>query len=133
MTGDLPHTLPDPDQTDAGAIMDYFRSHLLQVVTLHTALFKKLLFEAKGVPLELAELFEDAGNTYLNLSDSISQHHLQRRLSQIEEQLDADIKPARRRVKPQLGTKPRVRRPKHLAQPVEDQLDRPGVEPLGQG
>ena len=53
-------------------IIDFFRSYLKQVVTIHHAMFQKLLFESEGVPLELAELFEDAGNAYLDISDQIS-------------------------------------------------------------
>jgi hypothetical protein len=112
--------LPDLENADAGTIMDYFQSYLQQVVTLHFAMFQKLLFEADGVPLELAELFEDAGNTYLNISESISRHHLQHRLSEIEEKLDPGIEPALRRVEAQFRRKPRVRRAKHLTQPVKD-------------
>jgi len=112
---------PDMAQADAAEIMDFFRTYLQQVVTLHTAMFQKLLFEGEGgVPLELAELFEDAGNTYITISESISTHHLQRRALQVEEQLDADVEPALRRIQPQLGAKPRVRRAKHLTQPVKD-------------
>ena len=110
---------PPMKQADSAAIMCFFRAYLQQVVTLHTAMFQKLLFEGEGVPLELAELFEDVGNTYIRVSESISTHHLQRRASEVEEQLDADIEPALLRVKPQLGTKPRVRRAKHLTQPVK--------------
>ncbi len=112
--------LPDLKQIDAATIMDFFRAYLQQVVTLHTATFQKLLFEGEGVSLELAELFEDVGNTYISISESISTHHLQRRASQIKEKLDADVEPALGRVKPKLGAKPRVRRAKHLAQPVKD-------------
>lgn len=97
-----------PDQTDIDTAMDYFRSHLLQVVTLHTALFKKVLFEGKGVPLELAELFEDAGNTYLGFSESISRQYQPQGPSKVKKQLDANVEAARRRVKPKLGTEPRV-------------------------
>jgi hypothetical protein len=112
--------LPDLETADAGAIMDYFQSYLQQVVSLHTAMFQKLLFEADSVPLELAELFEDVGNTYIVISESISRHHLQRRLSKVEEQLDPGVEPALRRVEAQPRRKPRVRRPKHLTQPVKD-------------
>src|SRR5215207_2855967 len=118
MTLNASCTVPDIDKTDAGTIMKCFRSYLQQVVTLHTAMFQKLLFEADGVPLELAELFEDAGNTYLGISESISWHHLQRRLSQVEEQLDAGIESALRRSEAQSRRKPRVRRSKHLTQPI---------------
>lgn len=112
--------LPDLKQVDTATLMVFFREYLQQVVTLHTATFQRLLFEGEGVSLELAELFEDAGNTYITISESISRHHLQRRASEVEKQLDADVEPALRRVKPQLGAKPRVRRAKHLAQPVKD-------------
>lgn len=120
MTFNASSALSDLKNADAGAIMDYFQSYLQQVVSLHAAMFQKLLFEAEGVPLELAELFEDVGNTYLGLSESISRHHLQRRLSQVEEQLNAGVEPALRRVQAQSRRKPRVRRSKHLAQPVKD-------------
>jgi hypothetical protein len=112
---------PDLTQADAATIMDFFRTYLQQVVTLHMAMFQKLLFDEEGgVPLELAELFEDASNTYIRISESISKHHLQQTASEVKEQLDAHVEPALRRVKPQLGAKPRVRRAKHLAQPVKD-------------
>lgn len=120
MKATLINTIPNLEQADAGTVMDYFRSYLQQVVTLHAAMFQKLLFEADGVPLELAELFEDAGNTYLNISESITRHHLQRRLSEVEEQFDPDVKPALRRVKTQLGVKPRVRRAKHVTEPLKN-------------
>jgi hypothetical protein len=106
-------------QADASAIMCFFRAYLQQVVTLHTAMFQKLLFEGEGLPLELAELFEDVGNTYISVSESISTHHLQRRASEVEKRFDTDVEPTLRRIKPQLRAKPRVRRAKHLAQPVK--------------
>ncbi len=118
-----PCQFPDPPllkKAGIGPVMDYFRSYLQQVVTIHAATFQKLLFEADDVPLELAELFEDAGNTYLQLSESISRRYFERRLSKVEEQLDASVEPALRRVKAQPGAKPGVRRAKHLAQPVEN-------------
>lgn len=120
-------TPPDLDQAEAATIVDYFRSYLQDVVTLHTAMFKKLLFEGEGLPLELAELFDDAANTYLTISESISKHHLQHRLSEIEEQLDSRVEPALRWVKTQPGVKPRVRRSKHLAKPVKHKTHRTRV------
>ncbi|WP_112664020.1 hypothetical protein [Microvirga flavescens] len=98
MSNALIPSLPELKQANAGAITEYFRSYLQQVVTLHTAMFEKLLFEGEGVPLELAELFEDAGNTYITLSERISKHHLRRGASKFEEQLDANIEPTLRRV-----------------------------------
>lgn len=62
-------------QLDPGGdnlILDFFRSYLQQVVTIHHAMFEKLLFQSDDVPVELAELFEDAGNVYLDISEQIS-------------------------------------------------------------
>ncbi len=60
--------------------MDFYRSHLKQVVSIHQAMFQKLLFEEdSAVALELAELFQDVGRTYLQISKQISEscssHH----------------------------------------------------------
>ena len=53
--------------------MDFFRSHLKQVVSIHRVMFEKLLFEENSeVSPELAELFEDAGKTYLQIAERIS-------------------------------------------------------------
>ena len=65
-------------QLDPGGnnlILDFFRSYLQQVVTIHHAMFEKLLFQSDDVPVELAELFEDAGNVYLDISEQISRRH----------------------------------------------------------
>ncbi len=56
-------------------VVDFLRSHLQQVVTIHYAMFEKLLFQGEGLPLELADLFEDAGNAYLNISDQIGRRY----------------------------------------------------------
>jgi hypothetical protein len=53
--------------------VDFFRSHLKQVVSIHGAQFEKLLFdEDSDVGPELAELFQDAGKTYLQIAERIS-------------------------------------------------------------
>jgi hypothetical protein len=53
--------------------VDVFRSHLKQVVSIHRAQFQKLLFEENSeVGPELAELFQDAGKTYLQIAERIS-------------------------------------------------------------
>ena len=50
-----------------------------QVVTIHQAMFEKLLFdEDAAVSLDLAELFHDAGKTYLQISERINQTCLAR-------------------------------------------------------
>ena len=59
---------------EAGILVDFFRSHLKQVVSIHRVMFEKLLFEEdSAVGLELAELFEDAGKTYLKIAEGISE------------------------------------------------------------
>jgi hypothetical protein len=56
-----------------GGHVDFFRSHLKQVVSIHRSQFEKLLFEENAdVGPELAELFEDAGKTYLQIAKRIS-------------------------------------------------------------
>jgi hypothetical protein len=59
-------------------IMDYFQFNLKHIVTLHSSMFDKLLFDADDVPLGLAELFEDVANTYLEISLAIIKRHLSR-------------------------------------------------------
>ena len=63
------------DQTfEAGILVDFFRSHLKQVVSIHRVMFEKLLFEEDSdVNLELAELFEDVGKTYLKIAERINE------------------------------------------------------------
>ena len=54
--------------------MDFRRSHLRQVVTIHQAMFQRLLFdEDTPVGTDLAELFQDVGKTYLRISEQISE------------------------------------------------------------
>jgi hypothetical protein len=74
-------------QFDPGSnnlILEFFRSYLQQVVTIHHAMFEKLLFQSDDVPVELAELFEDAGNVYLDISEQISRRRLEEEGSQEE-------------------------------------------------
>jgi hypothetical protein len=64
------HLGPD---IEAGTVVDFFRSHLKQVVSIHRVMFEKLLFEEDSdVGPELAELFEDTGKTYLQIAERIS-------------------------------------------------------------
>lgn len=53
--------------------MDFFRSQLKEVVSIHRVMFEKLLFEEDSdIGPELAELFEDTGKTYLQIAERIS-------------------------------------------------------------
>jgi hypothetical protein len=63
--------------------VDFLRSHLKQVVSIHRVMFEKLLFEEDSdVGPELAELFQDAGTTYLQLAERISAGCLSRQSAQ---------------------------------------------------
>ena len=54
--------------------MDFHRSYLKQVVSIHQAMFARLLFdEDSAVGPELAELFQDVGRTYLQISEQINE------------------------------------------------------------
>jgi hypothetical protein len=53
--------------------VDFFRTNLKQTVSIHRAQFEKLLFEEDTeVGPELADLFRDAGKTYLQIAERIS-------------------------------------------------------------
>ena len=59
--------------------MDFSRTYMKQVVAIHQAMFEKLLFdEDAAMSLDLAELFHDAGRTYLQISERINQSCLSR-------------------------------------------------------
>ena len=59
--------------------MDFYRLHLRQVVAIHQMMFQKLLFEEdSAMGQDIAELFQDVGRTYLQISERISEscsHH----------------------------------------------------------
>ena len=71
------------DDLDRDRIMDYFREELRRIVSTHTVMFDKLLFQDDNLPLELAELFEDIANTYLDISERISSRY-QVRISKVK-------------------------------------------------
>ena len=57
--------------------MDFSRAYLRQVVSIHQAMFERLLFdEDAAVGQDLAELFQDAGKTYLRIAERISEDYL---------------------------------------------------------
>jgi hypothetical protein len=65
----------DINGSEAGILVDFFRAHLKQVVSIHRVMFEKLLFEQDStVGPELAELFQDVGETYLKISERISEN-----------------------------------------------------------
>lgn len=54
--------------------VDFSRTYMKQVVAIHQAMFEKLLFdEDAAVSQDLAELFHDAGRTYLQISERINE------------------------------------------------------------
>jgi hypothetical protein len=55
-------------------LVDFRRSYLRQVVSIHQAMFQKLLFEEDSAAgMALAELFQDVGKTYLRISEQLSE------------------------------------------------------------
>ena len=63
-------------------------ARLKQVVTIHNAMFEKLLFKQQTLPRELTELFADAGATYLKISQE-----LERLQGQSDSMLSNSLKP----------------------------------------
>lgn len=112
------------DEKQPEVICDYFRSYLMQVIQVHGAMFEKLLSEDLDIPLELAEAFEDAANTYLQISETISERYRLRRSSDVRQHLEARVKLAWRVVEPELLAEPRVSGAEELAKPVENDADR---------
>jgi hypothetical protein len=54
--------------------VDFSRSYLKQVVAIHQTMFERLLFaEDATVSLDLADLFHDAGRTYLQIAQRINE------------------------------------------------------------
>jgi hypothetical protein len=56
----------------SAAATDMLGAYLRQVVSIHTKMFEKLLFDQRAMSHELADLFEEAGTSYLQLSEMIS-------------------------------------------------------------
>lgn len=76
------------DRLNREATFDVFRAYLMQVVTIHHAMFKRLLFDQDTLPLELIELFEDAGKTYARISVDLKKIH-----GQSDSMLNSILKP----------------------------------------
>lgn len=65
------------------ATVDFSRNYMKQVVAIHQAMFEKLLFdEGAAVSLDLAELFRDAGRTYLKIAERINEKCLSQQFLQ---------------------------------------------------
>lgn len=67
-----------PKRVERQEITAFLRKDLRRVVNIHTVMFQKLLFQVEELPLELADLFEDAGNRYLDISEQITRLHRSR-------------------------------------------------------
>lgn len=74
MTKDPKITIP----SENFGIAFFVRQYLVQVVTIQNAMLQRLLDERHDLPLDLAEVFEDAANTYMDLSVMISERHTDR-------------------------------------------------------
>lgn len=124
-------TLSDRAEKGAEAVSS-FQAQVKQVVTIHQAMFDKLLADHVDLPLELAELLEDAANVYLNLSEEISQRHVGVAWSDVEERPHTAVVVPRGMLEPKLVAEPRVAGPEDVAEPVESETDGTGVQPLCQ-
>jgi hypothetical protein len=61
--------------SDPESIVAFFRRDLRGIVSTHKLMFERLLFQKEQLSLQLADLFEDVGNTYLDISEIISELH----------------------------------------------------------
>lgn len=50
---------------------ELLRARLRDLITIHNAMFRRLLFEQPLTAAELADLFRDVGKTYLELSEAL--------------------------------------------------------------
>ena len=51
------------------------RQQIMEAVTLHRQLFDRLLYAQPSISRALGELLEDAGNTYLQMAESVAAEH----------------------------------------------------------
>lgn len=72
---------------NACEIAAYFRKNLRSIVGIHGAMFQKLLAENGEPPLQLAALFEEIGNRYLDLSEEISERYCNGRIHKLKSAL----------------------------------------------
>lgn len=77
-------TLPQPDLTNPSEVIEFLLADIKCVVRIHHAMFEKLLSGNMEIPLELAEIFEDVANRYLDISEAISELHRPQRQLQVE-------------------------------------------------
>jgi hypothetical protein len=57
-------------------LLELCKRHLNEVIERQQGVFDLLLAQAEPLPLEIGELFEDAANVYLRISDEISARYL---------------------------------------------------------
>ena len=69
-----PSVLRDDAKLDD--LTDFFGHHVKEVITIHTIMFERLLFQEERPTLALAELLEDAANTYMDFAAEISRNQL---------------------------------------------------------
>jgi hypothetical protein len=67
-----------PRRQSSSEIVQFVRTYLREVVMVQHELLRRLLDDKNDVPLNLAEVFEDAGNRLLDLAEMISERHLSR-------------------------------------------------------
>ncbi len=67
---------PEWRAIETQTILDQLSQSLRQVLADHQAMLGVLLQRRAELPLELGELFEDAGNAYMEMSERVSQKFL---------------------------------------------------------
>ena len=96
-------------------------------------MFEKLFSEEDSdVGPELAELFQDAGTTYLQIAERISDRCRPARLSKIEHFPESDVVFARGIIESEFVADPRIIGSEDFAKPIEYESDRTSIQTLGQ-
>ena len=57
--------------------MQEYHDHLKQVTAIHHETIRRLVNNDNTPPLELAAMFEDVANLYLDISEKIREHHFE--------------------------------------------------------
>ena len=64
--------MPSPHGLSTTELLLLVRANFAQAAQLQADLIERLLAEGHQVPPDIGEIFEDAGNLYLGLSEAIS-------------------------------------------------------------
>jgi hypothetical protein len=85
-----------------GLFVEAIASYFKQTIGIHACMLEKLSEPEAGLPLEVAEIFEDIANTYLNIAELIENFHLQKQISDVEQNTDSIVELIWGRQKPEV-------------------------------